>query len=150
MNELTVGEAALLAGLIRTPRATTRSCDPEGASNGGAALERMVDQGYITQEQAATATNEPLPTRVKPTSELRPGTSWAEEIQDVSSTTRVYRCSARRPKERQDRVLNGGLKVYTTKDPAMEQPRRRGGAGPAREAGLHRRARRDGSEDRRT
>jgi penicillin-binding protein 1A len=120
MNEVTIGEAALLAGLISNPEGNNPFTNPEGAQGRRTlALERMVDQGYITDEQAAEAEQEPLPT-IKPVAELRPATSWAEEIQDRLINDPVYKVLGDTPKERQDRVLNGGLKIYATKDPNMQ------------------------------
>ena len=122
MNEISISEAALLAGLISNPEGNNPYTNPEGAKRRRAhALERMVDQGYITLDEAATAANDPLPDpNLKPVAELRPGTSWEEEIQDRLVNDPVYKVLGATPKERQDRVLNGGLKVYATKDPAMD------------------------------
>ena len=151
MNELSISEAALLAGLISNPEGNNPYINPEGAKQRRAlALERMVDQGYITLEEAATATNDPLPDpNLKPVAELRPGTSWEEEIQDrLVNDPRVP--GARRdpegaPGPRAQRRAEG------LRDQGPGDGRRRGerdGAGPAGEAGLDRLARRDGPEDR--
>jgi penicillin-binding protein 1A len=120
MEEVTIGEAALLAGLISNPEGNNPYTNPEGASRRrDIALERMLDQGYITQEQVDAAKQEPLPT-VPPTAELRPRTSWGEEIQDRLINDPIYAVLGATPKERQDRVLNGGLKIYATMDPNMQ------------------------------
>ncbi len=120
MEEVTVGEAALLAGLISNPEGNNPFTNPEGASRRREiALTRMLDQGYITEEQAEAARQEPLPT-VPPVAELRPRTSWGEEIQDRLINDPIYSVLGGTPKERQDRLLNGGLKVYATLDPNIQ------------------------------
>ena len=82
MDEVTPGEAALLAGLISNPEGNNPYVNPEGAlSRRAFALEQMVDEGFITPEEEVAGNAEPLPT-IKPEAELRPRTSWAEEVQD--------------------------------------------------------------------
>jgi len=120
LANVTVGQAALLAGLISNPEGNNPFLNPEGAQKRRAfAIERMLDQGYITTEQAVAAAQEPLPT-IKPEAELRPKTSWAEEVQDRLFNDPLYDVLGSTPKERQDAVLKGGLKIYATLDPKMQ------------------------------
>ena len=62
---------------------------------------------------------EPLPS-VKPEAELRPRDSWTEEVQDRLFTDPVYKVLGATEKERRDRVLTGGLKIYATLDPNLQ------------------------------
>jgi penicillin-binding protein 1A len=118
LNELTVGEAALLAGVIRNPEGDNPFVHPDQAVKRRAdVLKTMVERHHITQAQADEANKEGLPT-VKPSSELRPENTWAEHAQQVLLNDPRLGATA---KERRDKVLQGGLKVYTTKDPAMQQ-----------------------------
>jgi membrane peptidoglycan carboxypeptidase len=118
LSELTVGEAALLAGVIRNPEGDNPFVHPERTITRRAeVLKGMVAQHYITQEQADAANQEPLPT-VKPSSELRPDNAWAEKAQEVLLSDPRLGAT---PQERRDKVLQGGLKVYTTKDPSLQQ-----------------------------
>jgi penicillin-binding protein 1A len=118
LNELTVGEAALLAGVIRNPEGDNPFVYPDRALKRRAlVLKAMVDQHYITQAQADEGNQEPLPT-VKPTAELRPENAWAEKAQEVLLNDPRLGAT---PKDRRDKVLQGGLKVYTTKDPNLQQ-----------------------------
>ena len=80
-------------------------------------LTGMVKAHDITQAQADQTTQEPLPT-VKPTSELRPENAWAEHAQQVLLSDPRLGAT---PQERRDKVLQGGLKVYTTEDPNLQQ-----------------------------
>ena len=69
---MTVGQAALLAGLISNPEGNNPFSNPDRAKARRAfALEQMVKEKYITPAQAAAANAEPLPT-IKPSAELRP------------------------------------------------------------------------------
>src|SRR6266536_3051999 len=118
LNELTVGESALMAGLIQNPEGDNPFVYPDRAVTRRAeVLKGMVDQHYITQEQANQATQEPMPT-VKPSAELRPDNSWAEKAQEVLLTDPRLGAT---PQERRDKVLQGGLKVYTTLDSSLQQ-----------------------------
>ncbi len=118
LGELTVGEAALLAGVIRNPEGDNPFVHPDQAVKRRAdVLKTMVERHHITQAQADQANQEGLPT-VKPTGELRPENAWAEHAQQVLLTDPRLGATA---EERRDKVLQGGLKVYTTKDPAMQQ-----------------------------
>ena len=118
LNELTVGEAALLAGVIRNPEGDNPFVYPERTTQRRAeVLKGMVSQHYITQAQADTANQEPMPT-VKPTSDLRPDNAWAEKAQEVLLSDPRLGAT---PQERRDKVLQGGLKVYTTEDPNLQQ-----------------------------
>ena len=120
MDEVTVGEAALLAGLISNPEGNNPFTNPEGANvRRTTALRRMVDQGVITPSQAQEADAEPLPT-IKPEAELRPRSSWAEEVQDRLFTDPVYKVLGDTEEQRKDRVLTGGLKIYATLDPSLQ------------------------------
>ncbi|WP_346620484.1 transglycosylase domain-containing protein [Blastococcus montanus] len=58
---LTLPQAAMLAGLVQNPSDHDPFVNPEGATiRRNQVLARMADQGYITPEQQATASAEPL------------------------------------------------------------------------------------------
>ena len=118
MSELTIGEAALLAGLIQNPEGDNPYVHPDRALKRRAeVLNTMVKQHYITQEQADQASQEGLPT-VKPSTELRPDNAWTERAQEVLLNDPRLGAT---PQERRDKLLQGGLKVYTTEDPSLQQ-----------------------------
>jgi penicillin-binding protein 1A len=120
LANITVGEAAMLAGLISNPEGNNPFVHPDRAKERRSfALHRMEDQHYITAEQVAAGEAEPLPT-VKPEAELRPKTSWAEEVQDRLFTDPLYAALGKTEKERKDAVLRGGLKITATLDPDMQ------------------------------
>jgi len=118
LSELTVGEAALLAGVIRNPEGDNPYVHPERTIERRAQVLRgMVSQHFITQAQADVANQEPMPT-VKPSSELRPDNAWTEKAQEVLLSDPRLGAT---PQERREKVLQGGLQVYTTKDPNLQQ-----------------------------
>ncbi|MEU4425085.1 transglycosylase domain-containing protein [Actinoplanes sp. NPDC024001] len=71
-KDLTVGEAAMLAGIVRAPS----GYDPTSPDGYEEILQRrnayvipgMVEMGFITQAQAAKAVKEPIPRKVRPVS----------------------------------------------------------------------------------
>ena len=91
-------------------------CTPTALERRGRA-EGMVEQRYITQAQADEANEEPLPT-VKPSAELRPDNAWTQKAQDVLLNDPRLGATAQ---ERRDKLLQGGLQVYTTLDPTLQQ-----------------------------
>jgi len=118
LSELTVGEAALLAGVIRNPEGDNPFVHPERTIERRAqVLKGMVSQRFITQAQADVANQEPMPT-VKPSSELRPDNAWTEKAQEVLLSDPRLGAT---PQDRRDKVLQGGLQVHTTKDPNLQQ-----------------------------
>src|SRR5437588_3606822 len=118
LSELTVGESALLAGLIHNPEGDNPYVHPDLALERRAAvLKMMVEAHKITQAQADVANKEPLPT-VKPSSELKPTNAWADHVQAVLLADPRLGATA---DDRRKKVLQGGLKVYTTLDPSTQQ-----------------------------
>jgi penicillin-binding protein 1A len=120
LKDVTVGQAALLAGVISNPEGDNPFLHPETAKARRAfALSRMLEQGYITQAQLVAAEAEPMPT-IKPTADLRPQNLWTAEIQNRLFTDPLYKVLGNTLQERKDKVLKGGLKIYATEDPALQ------------------------------
>jgi penicillin-binding protein 2D len=117
LSELTVGEAALLAGSIRNPEGDNPFERPLRAQRRrNVVLDEMVKEKKITREQADLAKFEPLPT-VKPEAELRPDDAWTERAQQVLLADPRLGAT---PEERREKVLEGGLKIYTTLDQNLQ------------------------------
>jgi membrane peptidoglycan carboxypeptidase len=118
LGELTVGESALMAGLIQNPEGDNAFVQPDRALERRAdVLKGMVEERYITQAQADEAGKEPLP-MVKPSAELRPDSAWTEKAQDVLLNDPRLGAT---PEQRRDKLLQGGLQVHTTLDPTLQQ-----------------------------
>ena len=118
LDQLTIGESALLAGVISNPVADNPFDYPDRAIRRRAdVLRGEVQQKYITQAQSDAANNEPLPT-VRPAANPIVGRDFlqSEVLQDLLADTRLGTTE----KERLDKVLKGGLKIYTTFDQSMQ------------------------------
>ncbi|MEZ5836865.1 MAG: PBP1A family penicillin-binding protein [Geminicoccaceae bacterium] len=110
LEELTLSEAAFLGGL---PKAPSRY-DPQTAYQ--AAIERrdyvigrMLDDGYITPEEAAQARSEPLTLRSRAPTDFVSADFFTEEVR----RTLVDRFG-------EDGFYGGGLSVRTTVDPQLQ------------------------------
>jgi penicillin-binding protein 1A len=110
-SELTLAEAALLAGLPKAPSTLSPYRNPDGAlARRDLVLERMAELGYITSQQAAVAKEEPLKL-----AGLRGGLApyfvdyVASQLIDTYGATAVHR---------------GGLRVHTTLDLRMQKAAR--------------------------
>jgi penicillin-binding protein 1A len=111
VHELTLAEAAYLAALPKAPN-NYHPFRFEGAAVGRRnwVIDRMLDNGYITAEEAQAAKAEPLvvnPRQVSPNS-LAAG-FFAEEVR--REITNYYG---------EEKLYEGGLSVRTTLDPKMQ------------------------------
>ena len=121
LDQLTIGEAALLAGVISNPTADNPFDAPDVAIRRRAdVLRGEVEEKYITQAESDAANNEPLPT-VKPPATAIVGRDFlqSEVLQDLLADPRYSQLGATE-KERTDKVLKGGLKIYTTFDQNLQ------------------------------
>jgi membrane peptidoglycan carboxypeptidase len=117
LNELTLPEAALLAGLIASPSGADPFEHPDRARGRRAvALTRMVAAGYITRRQADRADLAPLPS-VRPPTDLRPHDMVVDEVQQELLADRRLGAT---PEQRRATLLTGGLRIFTTIDPAAQ------------------------------
>ncbi len=108
-NELTLSEAAILAGLIRSPNRLTPLGDSRTAlAERDQVLGRMEELKMITPEEAKAARAEPIPLNKI----LLPGTQENYAMDAVMRDLSILL-----PKDVIDR---GGLKIYTTIDPRLQ------------------------------
>jgi penicillin-binding protein 1A len=108
-NELTLSEAAILAGLIRSPNRLTPLGDSRTAlAERDQVLGRMEELKMITPEEAKAARAEPIPL----TKILLPSTQENYAMDAVMRDLAILL-----PKDIIDR---GGLKIYTTIDPRLQ------------------------------
>jgi membrane peptidoglycan carboxypeptidase len=119
-SQLTVPEAALLAGLIQDPNGYDPVLDANAARNRRSqVISRMVHYGTITRAQADAANATPLPTAVN----VPPPTPSANSTYVDEVTAQLL--GANSPiggnySERYAALFEGGLKIYTNFDPAMQ------------------------------
>ncbi|MGQ0678439.1 MAG: transglycosylase domain-containing protein [Actinomycetota bacterium] len=115
-SELTLGQAAYLAGIIRAPERYQIDEDTQGALGlRNLVLDGMLDQGKIDEAQSEAARKEKL------AEQFRPGAS----IEVASSRAGYFVEYVRRMLKNQfnlsdEQILRGGLQVHTTLDLNMQ------------------------------
>ena len=109
--ELSLPEAALLAGLPKAPSAYDPTRNPVRAlDRRNLVLERMVEEGYITDQENTEASLTPLDLNPKIKDPMDPTAYFAEEVRRY-----LYE------KYGEDTLYRGGLKVYTTMDSTLQE-----------------------------
>ncbi len=118
-SDLAVHEAALLAALVRSPSSDSPSYAPERAMNRRNLVLRLMHRnGTIDAAQLAQATAQPLPDR----SHRRDGAAML--LPSARGSGLYFQEEVRRQLVAQfgdERVLRGGLRVYSTFDPAIQR-----------------------------
>lgn len=112
VSELTLAEGALLAGLPKAPSLYSPFRNPEGAlTRRNLVLDNMARYGFISPEEARAAKAEPL--------HLKPGKTAGKSYPypyfvDYVTDQLVEKYGV-------NQVFRGGLKVYTTLDPRIQE-----------------------------
>lgn len=107
VNELTLAQSAMLAGLPKAPSANNPVINPERAKQRrDYILERMRELGFISQSQFSSARNEPLSAKIHARAKTETEAPYVAEMvrQDV-----INRFG-------EDLVYRTGMSVYTTID----------------------------------
>jgi penicillin-binding protein 1A len=108
-SKLDLSEAAILAGLIRGPNRFSPLKNPKGAAmQGNVVLDRMVALKKITPAQAEQA-------RI---AKITPHPKRLPQIQENYAMDAVQRDLSQLLT--QDQIDNGGMSIYTTLDPAVQ------------------------------
>ncbi len=123
-SDLTLAEAATLAGIVQQPTAFDPIRNPErSAKRRDIVLARMAELGYITKGQAAQAALIPMQVLVKPT--IVPNgctTSYAPFFCDyVLQTIRTDPAFGDTPEAREAFLRRGGYTVRTTLSPNAQR-----------------------------
>ncbi len=111
LDKLSVEEAAYLAALPKGPNNYNPATKYEAAvARRNWVISRMLEDGYISEEQAAVASSKPLKVREKNADIIRNAQYFSEEVRreidDKFGTDALY---------------EGGLIVRTTVDPKLQQ-----------------------------
>ncbi len=115
VQEVTLPQAALLAGLPQAPTAYNPFENPDEArARRNVVLEEMADQGFITREVAERAKGAGL--------DLKRGQAYKRKREEYFFE---YVRQVLIDRYGEKRVQNGGFKVYTTIDPALQSAARR-------------------------
>src|SRR5262249_59975510 len=109
-KELTLSEAALLAGLPQTPtRLSPLEFGDRALARRNHVLDRMAEEKYVTRAEADEAAAQPLGLHLR---------------KDPPSIAPHFLEEVRKYLEREygsQRIYQGGLRVYTTLDPGMQR-----------------------------
>ncbi len=118
VGDLTIGEAALLAGLIRAPVTNDPFVRPDLALvRRDVVLGKMGGLGLISPEQLAAAKAEPLTLTPPPAEARYPAAHFVEEVKQFVLDDPRFGATAL---ERKNLLFNGGLRIHTTLDPALQ------------------------------
>lgn len=111
VSQLSLAESALLAGLVKAPSAYAPDEHPEKALQRRAyVLSRMLEAGYITQEQHDAAQNEELQLNMTAPQGISFG--WYADAA-TEEAMEILGLSA-------EAFFSGGYRVYTALDPQMQ------------------------------
>ncbi len=117
LSEMTLSEAALLTGLIPNPESWNPFVFPDRArQRRSEVLSLLKNEGMISEKDEKEANAVPLPT-VRPSAELKPENYQVAEVQRLLLEDERLGAT---PQERYNKVLRGGLKVYTSYDPDLQ------------------------------
>ncbi len=110
VSSLTLPEAALLAGTIQSPSRFDPIYHPEDSKRRrDVVLDKMAEQGYITPRQARQAKEAPI--GINPREDVRQTAPYFVEYVKRDLIDRLGSKA----------VFGGGLRVYTTLDPAIQE-----------------------------
>ena len=115
--DLDVPQSAFLAGMIGNPNAFDPIRHPEASrARRDLALGRMAELGSLTEEDAESLSDTPLPTEIRqvlPT----PDSYFVEEVKQQLLDDRRLGPSR---KDREQALFRGGLRIHTTLDPRAQ------------------------------
>ncbi|MDP8938289.1 MAG: PBP1A family penicillin-binding protein [Actinomycetota bacterium] len=118
VGKLTVGQAVLLAGLIRNPVFADPFNNPEDArARRDVVVDRMVVLGHVPSDEAARIKTEALPTP-PPQEPARGSDYFAEYVKQVLLADPRMGADVN---ERISTVFRGGLRIHTTLDPNYQR-----------------------------
>src|SRR5436309_10976914 len=110
-KDLSLEEAALIAGIFQTPERQSPFVDMKRATQRrNVVLQRMADEGYISQAQANAAKQKPIVTRGYPNQPPGIAPFFVEEIR--KHLERQYGAKV---------LYENGLAVQTTLDPVLQE-----------------------------
>jgi penicillin-binding protein 1A len=120
VEDLTLAEAAMLAGLIQAPATTNPRTDPDAAAaRRRVVLNQMVSGGYITESEAAAAALEAV--EVAPPTQRLARSRYPYFVEELKQQLLDDIRLGETPTDRYNALFQGGLRIYTTLEPAMQE-----------------------------
>jgi penicillin-binding protein 1A len=128
VSDLSLAEGALLAGIIKNPSGYDPILHPAAArARRHEVLSDMVESGYITTFEAARYDEAGLPGKANGaphhTATYAPNSYFVQAMENwlISDNNVASAALGNTPAARQRKLYQGGLKITTTLDPALEQ-----------------------------
>ena len=119
VGRLSLAQAATLAGIIRSPEtANPRSSPQEALQLRNTVLGRMVELGLVPADQAARARKEPLGVKQR---KALPNGRYRWFMDGVKRQLLDDPRLGRTEKEREKKLFEGGLRIFTTLNPKIQQ-----------------------------
>jgi penicillin-binding protein 1A len=121
LQELSIAESALLAGIIQSPAALDPVTHPDLAARRRAeVLAAMVETGKITEQEAAEARSVPLPTSVSNKLLAQRDYFMDEVVRRLMNDPEFADALGPTPSARYNAVFRGGLQITTSYDPILQ------------------------------
>jgi penicillin-binding protein 1A len=130
VGDLTLAEAATLAGIIRSPERNNPISSAENAeTRRNVVLRQMAFHGFVTEDQARVAAEQELGLEVsEPTPPTNPfWVEWVSRLltndrvaEGLGSQTSALTAMGSTFEERRRMVFQSGLRIHTTLDPEMQ------------------------------
>ncbi len=126
IKQVTLAEAAMLAGMVKSPTQYNPLAGPKSKAKAEArrnyVLQRMVDQDFITQAEADAAIKQPIKLNPKrdPQSCASGRTEYGYYCDWFLSWWKAQVEFGKTTREREDNLRKGGYKIYTALDPKVQ------------------------------
>ena len=123
VNELTLSECAVIAGITQNPSRYNPITHPEkNAERREKVLKDMMDQGYITEEERADALADDVYSRIQVADAKNEDNAVSTYFVDALTDDVMEDLIAAGYNETQAYTLlySGGLKIYSTQDPKIQ------------------------------
>ncbi|MGI8662698.1 MAG: transglycosylase domain-containing protein [Acidimicrobiales bacterium] len=118
IDTITASEAALLAGLVHAPNDDDPIVHPEIAlARRNVVLAKMLELGYLGRLDHDTAAVAALGVTPTPLQARYPAAHFVEEVKRFILTDTQFGATR---EERENLLFNGGLRIATTLDPALQ------------------------------
>jgi penicillin-binding protein 1A len=112
-DKLDAGQAALLAGIIRSPSSYDPYDHPSDAlARRNVVLDKRVELGQLTPDQATFIKATPLGV-IRQVQQRYPAANFVEKVKQLILDDPTFGAT---PEERQRTLFEGGLRIYTTVD----------------------------------
>ena len=117
VNKLKLGEAALLAGLIRSPDTYSPYQDKDAAlERRDLVLDKMAELGWASEAGAAAAKRKGLGVKPKREEDEYPAPYFVDYVQRLIKWDPRFEAVGETPNARERALFTGGLRIHTTVD----------------------------------